>query len=237
MKRSEINEILSESIEFCREMNFNLPPWGHWSPEQWAQASAEYDEIRDNKLGWDITDYGGRDPMDTSVPKAFSDLGLVLFTIRNGNPDPNAGYIKSYCEKLLLVGESQQTPYHYHANKMEDIICRAGGNLLCVVYNRADDDSLDTESPVHVSVDGRNYEVAAGETVRLKPGESIALPSFQYHEFYAEEGTGMSLVGEVSKVNDDANDNFFLGDVGRFPEIEADEPPLRYLCTEYPATT
>ena len=42
------------------------------------------------------------------------------------------------------------------------------------------------------------------------------------------------LVGEVSKVNDDANDNFFLGDVGRFPEIDEDKPPLHYLCTEYP---
>ena len=36
----------------------------------------EFDEIRDNQLGWDITDFGqGR----------FEELGLVVFTIRNGN--------------------------------------------------------------------------------------------------------------------------------------------------------
>lgn len=35
--------------------------------------------------------------------------------------------------------------------------------------------------------------------------------------------------------NDDENDNCFYEQMGRFPEIEEDEPPYRYLCTEYPA--
>jgi hypothetical protein len=43
------------------------------------------------------------------------------------------------------------------------------------------------------------------------------------------------LVGEVSKVNDDERDNRFHDDaIGRFPEIEENEPPLHLLCTEYP---
>jgi fructokinase len=34
--------------------------------------------------------------------------------------------------------------------------------------------------------------------------------------------------------NDDANDNRFYEELGRFPSIEEDEPPYRLLCNEYP---
>ena len=224
MRRSQVNALLVKSIEFCRCMNFHLPPFALWSPEDWAVADAEYDEIRDNELGWDITDFGqGR----------FDEIGLVVFTIRNGSPDPSLGYEKPYCEKLLIVEENQRTPFHYHVSKMEDIICRAGGELLIQVHNRTDDDRL-ADTPVSINVDGRSYEVEAGTVVRLTPGESITLPSYLYHEFWAAPGMGTALVGEVSKVNDDHHDNFFLEPVGRFPEIEEDEPPLHLLCTEYP---
>ena len=43
------------------------------------------------------------------------------------------------------------------------------------------------------------------------------------------------LVGEVSQVNDDKTDNYFLEPVGRFAKIEEDEPPLRVLWNEIPA--
>ena len=227
MRRSEVNELLRGAIVFCREKGFALPPFAYWSPEDWAAAGREYDEIRDNQLGWDITDFGqGR----------FGEVGLVVFTIRNGNPDPALGYEKSYCEKLLIVGEDQHTPFHYHVAKMEDIICRGGGDLVIKVYNSADDGGL-AETPVRVNVDGRAYEVEAGTVLRLVPGESITIPAYQYHEFWAAPGTGTSLVGEVSRVNDDHHDNFFLEEIGRFPEIEEDEAPLHLLCTEYPGAT
>jgi D-lyxose ketol-isomerase len=35
-------------------------------------------------------------------------------------------------------------------------------------------------------------------------------------------------------VNDDKVDNRFYEEVGRFPEIEEDEPPLHLLTHEYP---
>ena len=53
------------------------------------------------------------------------------------------------------------------------------------------------------------------------------------HEFWAERGTGISVVGEVSKTNDDATDNFFVNAPGRFPKIEEDVSPIHLLCTEY----
>ena len=52
-----------------------------------------------------------------------------------------------------------------------------------------------------------------------------------YHRFYGVEAP--VLVGEVSTVNDDTNDNFFYNPVGRFPDIEEDEKPLYLLATDY----
>jgi D-lyxose ketol-isomerase len=226
MKRSEINEVLREIIALCRQYHFNLPSWGFWSPEEWLKAGHEYDEIRDCKLGWDLTDYGSGD---------FGKIGLALFTIRNGFPGGSSQYDKPYCEKLLVVKENQYTPYHFHFDKMEDIICRAGGNLMVKVYNSTPDtEELDKENPVPVNVDGHRYEVEPGATLRLTPGMSITLPSFNYHTFWAEEGHGTALVGEVSKVNDDEHDNRFLDNVARFPAIDEDEEPLHLLCNEYP---
>jgi D-lyxose ketol-isomerase len=174
-------------------------------------------------LGWDITDFGSGN---------FRKKGLLLFTLRNGNLN-NEKYTKPYAEKIMIVEEEQVTPFHFHWNKMEDIINRGGGNLLIRLYNSTESEEFG-EDPVNVSVDGRNFTIESGEIVRLTPGESITLPPYQYHEFWGEKGCGKVLVGEVSKVNDDRVDNRFYDEVGRFPAIEEDEYPLYLLCNEYP---
>ncbi len=224
MKRSEINAIMKEAVEFIDKMNFKLPPFVFWSPEEWAEKDHEYDEIRDNMLGWDITDFGSGD---------YDKIGLLMITIRNGSFD-NEKYIKPYAEKLLIVKEEQITPYHFHWSKMEDIINRGGGNLLVKVYNSTEDEQFDTVNPVTVYSDGREYQVEPGAVIRLEPGESITLAPGQYHKFWGEKGTGMILLGEVSKVNDDRVDNRFYEKTGRFPEIDEDEKPLYLLGNEYP---
>ena len=68
----------------------------------------------------------------------------------------------------------------------------------------------------------------------MSPGESITLGSGLYHSFWADEGKGKILVGEVSKVNDDRVDNRFYETVGRFPNIIEDEEPLYVLSMDYP---
>ena len=221
MKRSQLNQIIDESLEFCQRMNFHLPPFAMWSLEDWATKGHEYDEIRDNMLGWDVIDF--------DLGK-FEELGCVLFTIRNGNQQLDQ-YEKPYCEKLLIIGEDQITPYHFHFAKMEDIINRAGGDLMVQVYNADEDEQL-ADTPVEVNTDGHVYTVEAGTVVRLTPGESITLPSYQYHKFWAEGDT--VLCGEVSMVNDDTVDNRFLEELKRYPTLEEDEPARYLLCTEYP---
>ena len=68
----------------------------------------------------------------------------------------------------------------------------------------------------------------------LKPGESLSLYPYYYHEFTIQPGTGYAIIGEVSMCNDDNTDNCFEEAQGRFPTIEEDEPAYRLLCTEYP---
>ena len=225
MKRSEVNRIIKSAEQFIREYQFALPSFAEWTPEDWQQKGEECREIRDNMLGWDITDYGlGR----------FDEVGLVLVTIRNGNQN-NPNYTKPYAEKLLVSEENQVCPMHFHWKKMEDIINRGGGILMMQLYNSTEQEELDRTTPVTVVSDGVQITVPAGTVLELRPGQSITLTHGMYHAFWAKEGTGRVLIGEVSQCNDDNTDNRFYEPMGRFPSIEEDESPYRLLCTEYPA--
>jgi D-lyxose ketol-isomerase len=223
MKRSDINQLIDGAITLLHRHQVTLPPFAYWTPADWAQKGSECDEIRQCKLGWDITDFGSGD---------FEKVGLVVFTVRNGHHKLEPFATKTYAEKILIVREKQHTPMHHHMRKAEDIICRGGGNLLIKVYNKALSGGL-ADTPVQVSLDGVRHNVKAGHVFRLTPGESITLTPFLYHEFWAEEGTGTSLSWEVSSVNDDDTDNSFLGKIGRFPQIEEDVAATHSLCTEY----
>lgn len=226
MKRSEVNAALREMEAMCAKLQYPLPPFCAFTPEKWKTLGHEYDEVRDCRLGWDITDYGQGD---------FTRFGFALITLRNGNRAMPSLYPKVYAEKLLYLREGQYAPNHFHWYKSEDIINRGGGNVLIRVYLSNADESIDRVSPVRVLTDGRAYSVPAGTQVRLTPGESIHIYQGLYHDFAVESGSGPVLLGEVSQVNDDAADNRFEPPVGRFPEIEEDEQPYRLLCTEYPA--
>jgi D-lyxose ketol-isomerase len=157
-------------------------------------------------------------------------VGLLLFTLRNGNPGSDA---KPYAEKAMIVGEGQETPLHFHWSKMEDIIVRGGGKLVMQLWASTPEEGLSSE-PVRLRVDGSMREIPAGGSLVLSPGESVCLERRIYHRFYAEAGSGKVLAGEVSAVNDDRTDNRFYEKAGRFPEIEEDEAPYRLLVSDYP---
>ena len=220
MKRSEINAIMRSASSFIHECGLFLPPFAAWSAADWQAKGAEAQEIVEHRLGWDVTDFGSGD---------FARCGLFLFTIRNGHPAKPQS--KPYAEKLLIALEGQVTPLHFHWKKTEDIINRGGGILAVKLYNSTPDEALDAQADVHVSTDGVARVVPAGGVVELRPGESITLTPYLYHEFWGVGGR--VLVGEVSSVNDDAADNRFYQPIGRFPTIEEDEPPLHLLCTDY----
>jgi D-lyxose ketol-isomerase len=220
MKRSEINNQIQSAITFFNSMNFKLPPWAYWAPEQWRGKKARAREIMDNMLGWDLTDFGGGD---------FGKKGLILFTIRNGNLKKDK---KTYAEKIMIADENQETPMHFHWKKMEDIINRGHGNLVIELFGSTDDEKL-SDKEIKVRIDGMARTVKAGGKVVLTAGESICLEPRMYHRFYGEPGKGKVLIGEVSMVNDDASDNCFLEPQGRFPKIIEDAKPLHLLATDY----
>lgn len=220
MKRSEINQLIRQSEDFFSSKQFHLPAWGHWEPSAWKGTGGEAREVVDGMLGWDLTDFGSGD---------FAKRGLILFTIRNGILGKTA---KTYAEKIMIVGEDQETPMHFHWQKMEDIINRGGGNLVIELCGSTEDEQL-ADTPLSVSIDGIRRTVDPGGEVVLTPGESITLEQGMYHRFYGEQGKGTVLVGEVSMVNDDNTDNRFLESMGRFPEIDEDEEPYRLLVNDY----
>ena len=209
MKRSEINKIIKEFEGLLNEYKFALPPFCHFTPEEWETKGHEYDEIRDNALGWDVTDYGEGN---------FDKLGLALITIRNGNVH-NPKYTKVYAEKIMMIKEGQVSPNHFHWNKMEDIINRGGADIVFRLWNadRENEGKL-LDTPVEIFSDGRRYSVPAGSEVILKPGQSLTLYPYYYHEFTIRGG--VALVGEVSMTNDDNTDNRFYEPIGRFPTVE-----------------
>lgn len=224
MRRSKINQVIKDMEQLMKKHGFEVPPFASWTAADWRNAGPEYNEIRDNHLGWDITDYGLGN---------FDKIGFALLTIRNGNQKMRDKYPKPYAEKLLMLYEGQTSPMHYHWYKMEDIINRGGNDIYITVYNGSEDGTM-LSTDVIVYSDGKKEIVPAGTKVLLKPGQSITITPYLYHDFIVPETGGSVLLGEVSMCNDDENDNRFYDPIGRFPEIEEDEEPYRLLCNEYP---
>jgi len=224
MKRSEINACIREFEAMLQEHRFPLPPFLSFTPEEWATKGNDYDEIRDNALGWDLTDFGSGD---------FYACGLYLITLRNGNPHL-AKYTKTYAEKIMMLRGGQTCPCHFHWHKMEDIINRGGGAVVFRLWNAGLDELPDRSTPVIIHKDGRALTISPGEPIEIRPGESLTLYPGCYHEFTVRPEDKYALIGEVSMCNDDEADNRFEKTTGRFPAIQEDEPPYRLLCNEYP---
>lgn len=221
MKRSQINEILKSGDAFIRSFGYILPPFAYWTPEQMRTTADRM--IIDRGKGWDITDYGeGR----------FDEMGLFLFTVRNGNAaDLASGRGMLYAEKIMISRKNQLSPMHRHIVKAEDIINRGGGKLVLELFASAEDGSIDRSAEVTVPVDGRMRTFEAGGLLKLDPGESVTLLPGVWHAFWAE-GKDV-LIGEVSTVNDDRTDNIFEMPINRFSTIEEDVPPLHLLVSDY----
>ena len=225
MKRSRVNEAIKWAMELCKKHQVTLPLFADFEPDREIFAKEEHKNIKKTMLGWDVSDFGLGD---------FETHGAVLFTVRNGSIyDDSIG--TPYAEKYIMMkdGCEQEIPMHYHINKTEDIINRAGGILCVQLYMEGADGQPDPEQDVVVYCDGIRRVVKGGQTVEIECGNSITLTPHMYHRFYAKTGCGDLLVGEVSKINDDNTDNVFPYPQERFCEIEEDEPPFRLLVNEY----
>lgn len=223
MKRSTINQIMSEADVFIRSFGYVLPPFAYWSPKEMQDRSAQIQALVDARAGWDITDYGeGR----------FDDLGLFLFTTRNGRQDDlKRGGGMCYAEKIMISRKDQISPMHTHVVKAEDIINRGGATLAIELYGSDAEGNFDETAGGVVWCDGVRREYAPGEILKFEPGESVKLMPGDWHAFWGQGGD--VLIGEVSTVNDDETDNIFRAPIGRFAQIEEDVEPLHLLVSDY----
>ena len=220
MQRSEINQLITEAQDFFRHNSFNLPKWYNFNQQQWQDNQELAAYLYEHQVGWDVTDFGSGD---------FNRRGLLLFCLRNGIQGKFGE--KPYAEKIMVVRECQETPFHYHKSKMEDIIVRAGGNLLMECYN-VDIDGNPLETEVEIYVDGSKTTLKPYEVLRLCPGQSVTVNRYLMHRFYGEPGSGLVMVGEVSQVNDDTSDNYFAAPLGRFSEVVENEAKKYYLWVD-----
>lgn len=223
MKRSTINAIMAEAQAMILRFGFVLPPFADWTPDEFRKRAKAAEHIVGSRCGWDITDFGGGE---------FDRMGLFLFTLRNGLlSDLKSGGGMCYAEKLLISKQDQLTPMHTHAIKAEDIINRGGATLVVQLYGSDDLGRFTEDRGGTVWCDGIRRDYAAGEKLRLAPGESVTLRPGDWHAFWGEGGD--VLVGEVSTVNDDETDNIFRDPVGRFATVEEDVAPTHLLVSDY----
>jgi D-lyxose ketol-isomerase len=223
MKRSRINDIMAAADDMIRHYGFVLPPFAYWTPEEFKANATRARRIIDSRMGWDITDFGAEN---------FDEMGLFLFTLRNGQlADLQRGGGMCYAEKLLISRQDQLSPMHTHFLKAEDIINRGGATLVIELCGSDDNGNYAPDRGGMVRCDGLDVPYTPGMKLKLAPGESVTLMPGDWHAFWGEGGD--VLIGEVSTVNDDLTDNIYVQPIGRFAEIEEDVAPTHLLVSDY----
>ena len=160
---------------------------------------------------WDVTDFGLGD---------FNAYGLVLV---------NLAEEAEYCEKIMYAKKGMTTPCHAHKLKKEDIIVR-NGKLAIQIWKGKPGENKNGE-PFNIKINGLFSEVYSGDILKLSSGERVTLVPGIYHEFYPLSDE--CIIGEVSTVNDDLHDNYFINqDIGRFSNIIEDELPIVKLISD-----
>jgi len=225
MKRSEINQYIRYAINVLDANSIKLPEFAYWDMDTWRGRKDDLDNIKKIMLGWDVSDFGSGE---------FAKIGAVLFTIRNGSLDDKS-YGTPYAEKMIILRhETEQfIPMHCHLQKTEDIINRGGGILCMELYGSAPGNALDAENPFDIRMDGITRRLMPGAAVEVQKGCSVTLTPGIYHRFWAKKGCGDLAAGEVSSINDDNTDNYFVDHNPRFSDLIEDEPAAFILCNEY----
>lgn len=173
MKRSQINKALKELETMCKKHCCYLPPFCHFTPEEWKHLGHEYDEIRDCMLGWDIRWYKTEDIINRGG-------GNVLIRVYNSLPDESIDYVsdvtvhtdgRTYTvpagtQIRLTPGESIYIQQYLY----QDFTVEAGsGDVLLGEVSQRNDDNTDNrfEPPVgrfpEIKEDEASYRLLCNE--------------------------------------------------------------------------
>lgn len=222
MKRSFVESRIDAMTTLCERHGLKLPPFAQWSEDDYRADPAAARRIAQGGLGWNVVEFR---------PGAFAREGLGVFTLRMGDWRQLAnGRGRLYAEKALMAEDGQRAPHHYHIVKTEDIVNRGGARFVVELF-KVDRAGAPLKERFRVLKDVRTLELNAGDRVALEPGESLTLEPFVAHAFWAEGGA--VLAGEVSLVNDDASDNYFLPALPAAAPIEEDVAKRRLTVRDY----
>jgi D-lyxose ketol-isomerase len=213
VRRSFIDARIETMLEACARHGVRLPPFALWGEADYHADPAAAERILQGGLGWNIVEF---------QPDEFAQAGLSAFTLRMGDwRQLNDGRGRLYGEKALLAEDGQRTPHHYHVVKTEDIVNRGGARFV-VELIKVDRAGVTLNERFRVLKDVKTLDLSPGARVVLEPGESLTLEPFIAPAFWAEGG--QTLAAEVSLVNDDATDNYFLPALPALLPIEEDAP-------------
>ena len=157
MKRSEINRLQREALALFRRVP--LQPAALRTMERGGLAA----RTRQRRAIAARTRWAGTSPISARAGSASA----ASSSSASATGARAVAEEKPYAEKLLVVGENQETPFHFHKVKMEDIIVRGGGNLMIEFHNPRTAAALPT-TPVTVLVDGVAHRLDAGEPLRAR---------------------------------------------------------------------
>jgi D-lyxose ketol-isomerase len=217
MKRSFIEARIETMLAACERHGMALPPFAYWREDDYRANPDAARRIAEGGLGWNIVEF---------TPGAFARDGLGVFTLRMGDwRELSRGRGRFYAEKALYAEDGQRAPPHYHVVKTEDVINRGGARFVIELF-KVDRTGAPVKDRFRALKDVTMLDLKPGDRVTLEPGESLTLEPFIAHSFWAEGGA--TLAAEVSLVNDDAGDNFFLPALTPFAPIEEDRPK-RYV--------
>jgi D-lyxose ketol-isomerase len=217
MKRSFLDARIEAMLVACARHGQRLPPFALWGEDDYRADAAAARRIAERGLGWNVVEF---------KRGAFAADGLSVFTLRMGDWRRLAdGRGRLYAEKVMYAEDGQRTPHHYHVVKTEDVINRGGARFV-VELVKVDRGGAPLKERFRAVKDVKALDLGPGDRVTLEPGESLTLEPFVAHAFWAEGGA--VLGGEVSLVNDDASDNYFLPPLAPQAPIEEDRPK-RYV--------
>ena len=175
----------------------------------WKEHAGQLDTIRKVMLGWDVTDFGMDD---------FDRIGAGALHRAQRQASWTASVGVPFCEKYIVMRDGQRLPKHYHVSQERGHHQPPpAAPLRVLLWNVDPATGKELETDVHVYMDGILHTYGPGEEILVYPGNSISLAPYMAHIFGPQAGTDL-IAGEVSAINDDNTDNYFLEDTRRFAE-------------------
>jgi len=225
MKRSEVNWVIKETLNWWKESGVALPPWAFYSPEVWRRevdaGHVDIDKMIKRGQGLYLSNF----PVSgVRMSPNFSHQGTLSITVEDTGL------------KFLYQRQNQAMLLHKHLKKEETVSVIGNstvGRLVVRLYRPNESDgSPNYGGEALVKVNNLPRTVNFKQRVSLAPGESITFPAGVWHHFYASaDGVSLQAVSSIHE-GTPGDDDTFMNQTEKFIAIEPDVPPEYLLGNE-----